>query len=202
MPDSAAALRQLQEVGGHIAEVIDLRAKNADLHTKLKAAEGRIERAREALKQYRMDPDLGAAVANEDALGLLSEPANAEGIASEGGSASAANPHEKETADAPSAEAACDHAYYADPIDGGWEGYEGACHDCDWRSGNVTADKGKARDDARRYHESLVEPAQPGWQALAGELAEAMGRERLSDAGVEALARYHEAAQHSGEPHG
>lgn len=25
------------------------------------------------------------------------------------------------------------HQAYADPLDGGYGGYQGACHDCDWR---------------------------------------------------------------------
>jgi hypothetical protein len=81
----------------------------ADLRSELEAAEGRIERARERLKlgenaQGHVPHAHNAIVA---ALKELSEPANAEGIASEGGSAKADNPH-KVLTDAPSAEADCD----------------------------------------------------------------------------------------------
>jgi hypothetical protein len=83
---------------GHVVPFA--RAENADLRSKLDAAEGRIERAREALANAVVDEHWQAKMLFvTDALAILSEP-NAEGIASEGGSA--ANPRDL-AADAPSA---------------------------------------------------------------------------------------------------
>jgi hypothetical protein len=120
-------------IDGLHAEIADLTVENADLRERLKAAEeaeermndafaecrerlsqeirqreaaeGRIERARHELAVSFNDQRPGGAEdARREALRRLSEPANAEGIASEGGSAQAANPREAGT-DAPSAEA-------------------------------------------------------------------------------------------------
>lgn len=52
------------------------------------------------------------------------------------------------------------HAAYADPIGGGWDGYQGACHDCDWRAAEVHSDKDKARADAGA-HIDEVGPLDP-----------------------------------------
>ena len=82
------------------------RGREAATYRRWQAAEGRIERAREKLLVRWVD---GSVLTHKQmidrALGILTEAANAEGIASEGGSAQAANPREKGMADAPSAEA-------------------------------------------------------------------------------------------------
>ena len=43
------------------------------------------------------------------------------------------------------------HQVYADPIDGGYGGYEAACHDYDWRSGVVHENKNEARRDTKAH---------------------------------------------------
>jgi hypothetical protein len=96
MPEPAAALPNLQKA----LDYPRLEAENAELHSKLEAAEGRIEQTRKFVK-LRVHH---SSMYYRALLDILSEPANAEGIASEGGSAKAANPHEVLT-DAPSAEA-------------------------------------------------------------------------------------------------
>jgi len=161
-----------------------LEAENADLRSKLQAAEGRIARAREEAQAIVAYADTkfagdcaerervrqgGKRLAAKVLLTVLDQPANAEGIASEGGSAQAANPREVPT-DAPSVEA----------VVGILKGYERI----PWEGADQT-----------------------DWQALAGELAEGLGvagHAHLAhyDAAVvaTALARYHEAiAQHGGE---
>jgi len=158
----------------------ELSKQIADLHSKLQAAEGKIELARDVLdRRYRADAANGVShtTAVQVALAILTEPTNAGGIASEGGSAEAANPR-KEKADAPSAEA------------------------------GDAKDPWSARVQASI--DALTQPDQPDWQALAGELAEkgqvfldADSSDAMQATAEDlqgALARYDEAtAQHSGE---
>jgi hypothetical protein len=65
------------------------------------------------------------------------------------------------------------HAAYPAPINGGYDGYEAACHDCGWRSGveHQPGRDGKsmAREDAREH----IEQAEQGkLLALARELSD------------------------------
>jgi hypothetical protein len=110
----------MDSVETHV-QLAEARAENADLRSKLErlrgpslrlrakleAAEGRIDRARRALRQRKFPQSLEYRRPSDriKAAEAALEPANAEGIASEGGTAEqAANPRET-SPDAPSAEA-------------------------------------------------------------------------------------------------
>ncbi len=51
-----------------------------------------------------------------------------------------------------------EHEAYADPIAGGWDGYQAACHDCDWRAPTIhptgSAGKDAAREEAIAHRKS------------------------------------------------
>jgi hypothetical protein len=51
-----------------------------------------------------------------------------------------------------------EHVGFANPVDGGWAGYCGACHTCDW-TGPTYAQKGPAQADAA-VHEALANGVQ------------------------------------------
>ena len=185
----------------------------ADLRARLEAAEGLIAAARSKLQTLPASPrTLMALEAIDAAQDVLSEPANAEGIASKGGSAQAANPR-KEKADAPSAEA-------------GEPGVTPPAFEPPVRTANTSWEPSPtgsgAEDDWLGTREGYSYPAahgwqteddlQPDWQTLARELAEALvvleecvddawdGSEQAVITAGHVLARYHEAiAQHGGE---
>jgi len=202
----------------------------ADLRARLEAAEGLIAAARSKLQTLPASPrTLMALEAIDAAQDVLSEPANAEGIASKGGSAQAANP-QKEKADAPSAEAeprtlrgrvVLKTNIYGECLKCGEHVPLGdASHDCASPAPAPTG--GGAGDDWLGTREGYSYPAahgwqteddlQPDWQTLARELAEALvvleecvddawdGSEQAVITAGHVLARYHEAiAQHGGE---
>lgn len=48
------------------------------------------------------------------------------------------------------------HNAFADPIRGGWDGYQGACWDCDWRAPTIQAKKDDARNEALDHAAATV----------------------------------------------
>ncbi len=65
------------------------------------------------------------------------------------------------------------HEAFADPVSGGWDGYEGACRTCDWRGPRRGVhDKSKAQDDAIRHAETA--PKVVEGSDLARALADAL----------------------------
>jgi hypothetical protein len=73
-----------------------------------------------------------------------------------------AGPHASAVPVGEGADSGPDHQAYADPIDGGWGGYEAACHDCAWRGGVVHDDKGLAQEEAWEHAEQAPPPSPSG----------------------------------------
>jgi hypothetical protein len=175
----------------------------AVLRSKLKAAEGKIARAREALANAVVDEHWQAKMLFvTDALAILIQPANAEGIASEGGSGGGAKRRQELIRQGKMLSKEDLAEDYPDEPDGAEERYEKFERESAGWSARVQASI-----------DALTQPDRPDWKARAGDLAHLLAlaqpyiqaSERsyarwLTGASSQALARYHEAIdQHGGE---